>query len=71
MDDQAISLVRREVRCETGITEPQLEFTYSAAPQPPRFRQVEFPWRYRSNRRKPAFEEFKLLRELLGRGNKL
>ncbi len=27
-------------------------------------------WHYRNNRRKPAFEEFKLLRELLGRGNK-
>ena len=25
MDDQAISLVRRAVRCETGITEPQFD----------------------------------------------
>jgi hypothetical protein len=48
----------------------QFEFAFEP-PRPPIFRQSEFPWRYRSNRRKPAFEEFKLLRELLGRGNKL
>ena len=53
-----------------GSSPEQFEFAFAPAPQPPRFRQVEFPWRYRSNRRKPAYEEFKLLRELLGRGNK-
>ncbi len=46
----------------------QLEFVFSPAPRPSKFRQTEFPWRYRNYRRRPNFEEFKRLRHLLGQG---
>ena len=48
----------------------QFEFTFSPTLRPAAFRQSEFPWRYRRDRRKPAYEEFKLLRELLGQGTR-
>ena len=45
----------------------QFEFAFSPAPQPSAFRQTEFPWRYRRDRRRPNYEAFKLLRHLLAR----
>ena len=48
----------------------QFEFVFTPAPQPPKFRQTEFPWRYRRDRRRPNYEAFKRLRGLLGRGTR-
>jgi hypothetical protein len=42
------------------------QFEFAFAPQsPPRFRQSEFPWRYKIYRGRPNFEAFKRLRHLL------
>ena len=50
-----------EERPVNASRRPQIQFelVFTPAPRPSTFRQSEFPWRYRSDRRKPAFYTFR------------
>ena len=51
-----------------GRSPEQFEFAFAPVPRAGTYRQTEFPWRYRRDRRRPNFDAFVRLRHLLGQG---
>jgi hypothetical protein len=50
-----LTSLKRDNGGQNSADSNQVEFSFSPALRAPKFRQTEFPWRYRTNLRKPAF----------------